>query len=155
MMLAGIVCLIIPAHAMAALVFQEIVTVSGYNDVYNFSFTADIEATKYILTVTDLSTPPDVVAVNPRTAWTDSIEPAHALFGFGSLEFTPTMGATYSGYILADGVGTQNDMGSLMLRVEAVPIPSSLLLLGSGLLAMIGLRKKVLHAIQPRLTYQT
>jgi len=82
MMLAGIVCLIIPAHAMAALVFQEIVTVSGYNDVYNFSFTADIEATKYILTVTDLSTPPDVVAVNPRTAWTDSIEPAHALFGF-------------------------------------------------------------------------
>jgi len=152
-MLVGIVFLVVPSYATAALVFQEIVTVSGYNDVVNFSFTADIDAPKYVFTVTDLSTPPEVVAVNPRSAWTDYMEPAHALFGFGSLAFTPTIGATYYGYVLADGVGAQGDLGSLMISVTTVPLPTSVLLLGSGILVIMGLKKKLFHTIQSPLAW--
>jgi hypothetical protein len=41
-----------------------------------------------------------------------------------------------------DGLGTRSGLQDLIVHNAAVPIPSALLLLGSGLIAFIGLRRK-------------
>jgi hypothetical protein len=42
-----------------------------------------------------------------------------------------------------DGLGTRSGLQDLIVYNAAVPIPSALLLLGSGLIAFIGLRRKL------------
>jgi len=44
-----------------------------------------------------------------------------------------------------DGLGTRSGLQDLIVYNAAVPIPSALLLLGSGLIAFIGLRRKLAH----------
>ena len=51
MVLLAIILLAIPAHASASLVYQEIVSLEGPNDVFDFSFEADVNAPAYRLTV--------------------------------------------------------------------------------------------------------
>jgi len=44
-----------------------------------------------------------------------------------------------------DGLGTRSGLQDLIVYNAAVPIPSGLLLLGSGLIVLIGLRRKLAH----------
>jgi hypothetical protein len=65
-----------------------------------------------------------------------------SIIGPGSFNFAATSGETYFANIFGTGGGSQG-AGLFGLEIKAVPIPPSLILLGSSILGLILLRRRV------------
>ena len=113
--------------------------------VYNF--TADTAPFLYKATITDLSIDPyfgfDFLFLSISTA-VDVIDflVVDLNVGQGSFTFDAVPGTSYFANVFGTGAG-QQDSGNFGLLIQGVPIPTSLMLLGSGLFGIVLLRRKM------------
>jgi hypothetical protein len=107
----------------------------------SFSFIADVAPLEYLVTLTDLSQAPffgfDFLYLSITTA-TEFIDDR---VGPGSLTFDAIAGEKYFVNIFGIGSGDYN-AGLFGLKVAAIPIPASFLLFGSGVIAMLFLKRR-------------
>ncbi len=140
LMVLVIALLVIPPYAGASTVFETTDQVK-FIDFFRYAFTADVAPYTYQVTLSDLSVGPDTgfrflfLAVTSKGEWFGYT------FGPGSFLFTADPGRTYFANIFGIG-GGKTWTGDFGLKVEAVPIPTTLMLLGSGLLGLICLRRR-------------
>ena len=106
-----------------------------------FEFEADKGPPLYRATISDLSTAPDFDLSFIYLAISTSTDVIDFRFGEGLLNFPVDIGSSYFANVFALGDGLM-EAGNFGLKIEAVPIPTTLFLLGSGLIASIGLRRK-------------
>ncbi|WP_372682461.1 hypothetical protein, partial [Desulfosarcina sp.] len=95
----------------------------------------------YKATLTDLSEDPFFGFKFLFLSITSSGNPVGSIVGPGSFTFDATAGKTYFANVFGTGGGTQ-EAGLFGVDITAVPVPPALLLLGSGLFALLTLRKK-------------
>lgn len=140
MAMLAIMLLVIPPSAGATTVYETTGWISGTEGVA-FEFTADVSPYTYVATLTDLSVDPFFgfdflfLSITTSTGIVDSI------VGPGSFTFAAIPDETYFANIFGTGGGTVG-AGLFGLEVKAVPIPPALMMLGSGLLAMVALRRR-------------
>jgi hypothetical protein len=125
-----------PAHA--ATVLEETGFIFGFGGE-NYSFVADQAPPVYRVTLTDLEFPAafDILAV----AITTSTDNVAELLAQGNTTFGVELGTTY----FANVLGLADDefgAGLFGIKIAPVPIPGALWLLGSGLIGIVGIRKK-------------
>jgi hypothetical protein len=126
-----------PVNA-ATVVLEDTGFIFGYGGE-TYSFVADQTPLLYNVTLTDLEFPGafDILGVAITTA-TDSVV---ELLAPGSKTFSVDFETTYFANVLglaADDLGA----GLFGIKITAVPIPPTLILLGTGLIGFIGLKKK-------------
>jgi hypothetical protein len=133
--------LLIPHHSGASTVFET----TGWildTDALNYEFDADTAPYTYRATLADLSEDPYFgfeflfLSITTATSTVDSI------VGPGSFTFAAVPGETYFANVFGTGSGTAG-AGLFGLEVTAVPIPPSLILLGSSILGLVFLRRRV------------
>jgi hypothetical protein len=136
--------MLIPFSAGASTVFETtgwILETTGLT----FEFDADTAPYTYRATFSDLSTAPffgfEFLFLSITTA-TDNVGSIIDPFGTESLTFTAIPGETYFANIFGTGGGTVG-AGLFGLEVTAIPIPPSLILLGSSVLGLVFLRRRV------------
>ena len=129
-----------PSYLSASTVFETTDRVKGI-DFFRYSFTADIEPYTYQATLSDLSVGPDTGFRFLFLAVTSKRELLGYTNGPGSFLFPVDPGRKYFANIFGIG-GGKSWTGDFGLKIEAVPIPPSLMLLGSGLLGLIYLRRR-------------
>ena len=137
----AIVCLLIPNYAGAATVLQETGFIFGFGGE-NYKFVADQEPLDYKVTLTDLEWPVgafNILGVAITRGTTDIIA---ELFAPGSTTFGVELGETYFANVL--GL-TDDDLGAGLfgIKIAPVPIPPSLILLGSSVLGLVLLRRRL------------
>ena len=131
---------LIPFKTSASTVFETTGTIRWIGS-YNYSFDADVEPYTYQLTLSDLSVAPDEGFRLLYLSLTSDGQVIDSLFGPGSFLFEADPGGTYDANIF--GVGGGNSWtGEFGLKVEAVPIPNTVVLLGFGILGLLLLRRK-------------
>ena len=137
----AIACLLIPQYAGASTVFETTGWIQETIGL-NFDFVADTAPYTYRATLSDLSEDPlfgfDLLYLSITTA-TGTVD---SIVGPGSFPFAAIPGETYFANIFGTGGGTVG-AGLFGLEVTAVPIPPSLILLGSSLLGLVLLRRRV------------
>jgi len=137
----AIACLLIPHYAGASTVFETTGWIQETIGL-NFDFVADTAPYTYRATLSDLSEDPlfgfDFLYLSITTA-TGTVD---SIVGPGSFPFAAIPGETYFANIFGTGGGTVG-AGLFGLEVTAVPIPPSLILLGSSLLGLVLLRRRV------------
>jgi hypothetical protein len=137
----AIACLLIPLSAGAATVFETTGWIQETTGL-TFDFVADTAPFTYTATLSDLSETPIFgfdflyLSITTSTGIVDSI------VGPGTFSFLATPGETYFANVFGTGGG---DVGAGLFGVEikAVPIPPSLILLGSSLFGLVLLRRRV------------
>jgi hypothetical protein len=137
----AIVCLLIPHSAGASTVFETTGWIIGTEGLV-YEFTADIEPFTYQATITDLSVTPTFGLTNLFLSISTSTGVIDFRFGEGSFVFPAIEGNTYFANVFGKG-GGDLAAGNFGLKIEAVPIPPSLVLFGSCILGMVLLRRKV------------
>ena len=140
----GLVLLIIPLFAGfvgAATVFETAGWIIEDEGAASYEFTADIAPFTYKATITDLSVAPAFGLEDLFLSISTSTEVIDYIFGEGSILFPVVEGATYFANVFATG-GGDLEAGNYGLKIEAVPIPAALLLLGSGLSCLIAIRRR-------------
>jgi hypothetical protein len=135
--------LLLPLSAGAATVFETTGWIIGETGTgLTFDFEADTAPFTYRATLSDLSEAPvfgfDFLFLSITTA-TDTVD---SIVGPGSFTFAATSGETYFANIFGTGGGTVG-AGLFGVEVTAVPIPPSLILLGSSLIGLVFLRRRV------------
>ena len=137
----AIACLLIPQYAGASTVFETTGWIQETTGL-NFEFHADTAPFTYRATLSDLSEDPffgfDFLFLSITTA-TDTVD---SIVGPGSFTFAAIPGETYFANIFGTGGGTVG-AGLFGVEVTAVPIPPSLILLGSSVLGLVLLRRRV------------
>jgi hypothetical protein len=133
----AVLLLCTPQLAGAATVLEETDFIFGFSGK-TYSFVADMTSA-YEVTLTDFEFPGpfDILGV----AITTSTESVGELLAPGSRTFGLEMGNTYFANVLGradDELGA----GLFGIKVSAVPIPSALMLLGSGILGLFVLKRK-------------
>jgi len=129
-----------PTNGSAATVYETTGTIVGTQG-FHFEFAADFQPTTYRATLTNLSVAPlgfDFLGLFVSTATQNLVQLTTA----GSDDFNVVQGMTYFGNV----VGVASDpysVGLFGVKIEAVPIPQSLMLLASGLIALIWIRRRV------------
>ena len=135
----AIACLLIPLHAGAATVLDETGFIFGFGGE-NYRFVADQEPLVYKVTLTDLDFPGafDILGV----AITTSTENITELLAPGMTTFDVELGTTYFANVL--GL-TDEEFGAGLfgIKIAPVPIPPSLILLGSSVIGLVLLRRRV------------
>ena len=137
-----ILILSIPIGVHAATVFETTGFITGVEGV-SHPFTADVGPFKYEATLTDLSSTPlsfSSLYLSITTA-TDILVPFTQITNSGSFLFNAIADTTYFAHVFGKGGGAFGT-GLYGLKVESVPIPASVVLLGSVLLGFIGIRKR-------------
>ena len=141
--LAVILFLMMPPCLGATTVFETTGWIIGpLPGAYNFDFVADQSPYTYKATLSDLSILPfgfDVLFLQISTA-TDSVG---SIFDHGSFTFTAVPDETY--YANVFGVASEESIynaGLFGVEVTAIPIPATLMLLGSGLVGLLVLKRK-------------
>lgn len=128
---------IIPVNA-STVVLEETGFIFGLGGE-TFSFVADQTPLVYEVTLTDLEFPGpfDVLGV----AITTSVESVTELLAPGTTMFDVDFGTTYFANVLGR---TDDDLGAGLfgINISAVPVPGAIWLLGSGLIGLVGLRRK-------------
>ena len=132
----------IPIGVHAATVFETTGFINGVEGV-SHPFTADVGPFEYEATLTDLSSDPlsfTSLYLSITTA-SDILVPFTKITNSGSFLFNAIAGTTYFAHVFGQGGGAF-DTGLYGLKVESVPIPASVVLLGSVLLGFIGIRRR-------------
>ena len=142
-----IIMFLIPFCAGAAtvtaagdIVFETTGWIIGTDGV-NYSFSANVAPFTYLVKLSDLSEAPNFgfdflyLSITTSTGQIDSI------VGPGSFTFDAVDGETYFVNVFGEGAGNKLS-GLFGVEITAVPIPTSLLLLGPGLLGLIFLRRR-------------
>jgi hypothetical protein len=132
----------IPIGVQAATVFETTGFITGVEGV-SHPFTADIGPFNYKATLTDLSSTPlsfNSLYLSITTA-SDILVPFTKITNSGSFLFNAIVGNTYFAHVFGQG-GGPFETGLYGLKVESVPIPASIVLLGSVLLGFIGIRRR-------------
>ncbi len=148
-MLAALIAMVLLFHNFATastvkdvgdIVFETtgwIIGIDGKND----QFVADVEPYTYLVTLSDLSEAPSFGFEFLYLSITTAADFIDSIVGPGSFTFTAIPGETY--FVNVFGVGDGNFFTGLFgVEIAAVPIPPSLLLLGSGLLSLIIVRRR-------------
>jgi hypothetical protein len=147
LLLLGIAC----GAQASTIAFEKVAFVSGF-ETFNERFTVDV-AGDYQATLTDLG--PDA-GLPPLETLIFAVSTTSEVLGFTNVEGTfllyLTPGINYFANVAASAgsvPGTSMELGLFGASVvssvgvsSGVPIPASLLLLGSGLVALIGIRRK-------------
>ena len=134
-----IACLLIPQYAGAATVLEETGFIFGIGGE-NFSFVADQRPLVYKVELADLEFPGafDILGV----AITTSTENITELLAPGNTTFDAVFGTTYFANVL--GLTTEElGAGLFGIKIAPVPIPPSLILLGSSVLGLVLLRRRM------------
>jgi hypothetical protein len=133
--------LLIPLSAGAATVFETTGWIQETTGLA-FDFDADTAPFTYRATLSDLSEDPvfgfDFLYLSITTA-TDTVD---SIVGPGTFSFLAIPGETYFANVFGTG-GGDVDAGLFGVEVTAVPIPPSLILLGSSLIGLVFLRRRV------------
>ena len=129
----------IPSFAGASTVFEIIDRVSGI-DSFSYSFSANVEPYTYQVTLSDLSVEPEEGFRFLFLSLTSNGQLFGSSFGPGSFLFEADPRRTYNASLF--GIGGGNSWtGEFRLKVEAVPLPNSILLLGTGILGLLFLKR--------------
>ena len=131
---------VVPSYTFAATVFETtgwIIDTQGFN----FEFTADQSPYTYQATLTDLSLVPFFGFDTLFLSVTSSTDSLGSFFGPCSFTFDVIPGETLFANVFGIGGGTQG-AGLFGLEVAAVPIPGAIWLLGSGLIGIVGIKRK-------------
>ena len=137
----AIACLLIPHYAGASTVFETTGWIVGTEGL-NYEFVADTAPYTYRATLSDLSENPSFGFEYLFLSITTSTDTVDSIVGPGSFTFAAIPGETYFANIFGTGGGTVG-AGLFGVEVTAVPIPPSLILLGSSLLGLVLLRRRV------------
>jgi hypothetical protein len=132
--------LLIPLNAGASLVFETtgwILETVGLD----YDFDADTAPYTYVATLSDLSVEPFFGFDFLFLSITTSTEIVDSIVGPGSFTFDAIPGETYFANVFGDP-GGDLEAGSFGVEVTAVPIPPSLVLLGSAILGLVFLRRR-------------
>lgn len=135
-----IALLVIPSYTFASTVFETtgwIVESQGLT----FDFLADQSPYTYQVTLSDLSVAPDFGFDYLFLSITSSTDTLDSTVGPGSFTFDVIPGQTLFANVFGTGGGTQS-AGLFGVEVTTIPIPGAIMLLGSGLIGLIGLRRK-------------
>jgi hypothetical protein len=140
---------ILPSKAPASTVLDEADVIMGM-DVAIFPFTANVAPFTYLATLADLSeilekllppgSDPGFVSLSLSVSDEDgnflgSVEDS------GSFTFDVVERQRYFAFVLGD-TADDSRLGAFGVTIEAVPIPTTLMLLGSGLLGLIYVRRR-------------
>jgi hypothetical protein len=128
------VCAAAPVYELQDFIFQKEIIIE--------EFTADIAPTTYKATLTDLSYTlglPDFEKLNMSI--TNGPQFLGNTIGPGSFFFEVVLGETYFLNIFGKA-GCPEELGLFNVTIEAVPIPPAALLLGSGILGLVMLRRR-------------
>lgn len=104
-----------------------------------YSFVADQTPLVYSVTLTDLEFPAafDFLGVAVTTSTDNVIE----LLAPGTTSFSPELGTTYFANILGAAADPPG-VGLFGIKIAAVPLPSALYLLGTGILVLVALKRR-------------
>ena len=107
------------------------------------SFVANVTPLDYLLTFSDLSFAPDFGFDSLFLTLNTSTELIDSLIGPGSFTFSATLGETYFITVLGEGGGNfRTGLFGVQVEAPAVPEPATMLLLASGLVGLVGFRRK-------------
>lgn len=143
----AILLLVMPLSAGATLVDGTTGWITGTEGVV-FDFTADVSPYTYIATLTNLSVGSNfgfdylflsISTFDEILGWVEA-DPAVGKDSL-SVRFDVEAGKQYFANIFGVGSGPFGS-GNFGLEVTAVPVPSALLLLGSGIFALFALKRK-------------
>jgi hypothetical protein len=137
----AVVLLSSPHFAGASTVFET----TGWileTDGLNYEFVADTAPYTYKATLSDLSEAPNFGFEFLYLSITTATDTVDSIVGPGSFTFAAIPGETYFANIFGTGGGIQ-EAGLFGLEITAVPIPPGLILLGSSLLGLVLLRRRV------------
>ena len=137
----AVVFLSSPHYAGASTVFETTGWIQETIGL-NYEFVADTAPFTYKATLSDLSEDPFFGFEYLYLSITTSTDTVDSIVGPGSFPFAAIPGETYFANILGTGGGTVG-AGLFGVEVTAVPIPPSLILLGSSVLGLVFLRRRV------------
>ena len=135
-----IALLVIPSYTFASTVFETTGWITGSQGL-NFEFTADQSPYTYQATLTDLSVDPLFGFDFLYLSVTSSTDSLGSIVGPGSFTFDVIPGQTLFANVFGTGDGTVG-AGLFGVEVTAVPSPSAIWLLASGLISFVSLRRK-------------
>ena len=137
----AIACLLIPHSAGASTVFETTGWIQETTGL-TFDFVADTAPFTYMATLSDLSETPFFGFDFLYLSITTSTGTLGSTLGPGSFSFEAIEGETYFVNVFGTGGG---DVGAGLFGVEvtAVPIPPGLILLGSSVLGLVLLRRRM------------
>jgi hypothetical protein len=131
---------LVPSFGLASTVYEGTGWITGTEGVV-VDFTADTSPYTYEATLSDLSVAPYFGFDFLFLSISSSTELIDSILGPGSMIFDATPGQKLFANIFGTG-GGQLGAGNYGLRISSVPVPSALLLLGTGLLALIGIKRR-------------
>jgi hypothetical protein len=139
----AVACLLVPQYAGASTVLEEAGWLFGPSGK-NYRFVADQTPLVYRVTLTDFFEPIapfDILSVFITTS-TDNVA---ELLAPGKTTFDVELGTTYFANVLGlpYAVDEEGGVGLFGLEIKAVPIPPGFILLGSSVLVLVFLRRRV------------
>ncbi|MFZ5572753.1 MAG: hypothetical protein ACOZF0_20335 [Thermodesulfobacteriota bacterium] len=135
----ALLTLVVAPPARAALIYETTDYITGMEGI-NLHFVAEGNHSIYTATLSDLSFAPlafDFLGLSISTA----IQPIGTIEGTGSFSFSIDPGTTYFCNIFGVGGGIY-DTGLYGLQITAAPVPAALLLFASGLIALVGMKRR-------------
>ena len=124
--------------ASAATVYENTGTIKGEGSWLR-SFDANVSPFTYIVSLTDLSDPPETDFNTLGMLLFDSNGIIDTLFGPGNFTYEAEPNQKYLINVFVDAGFSTGEFG---VKVETVPIPAAVWLLGGGLLGLVGLRRR-------------
>jgi hypothetical protein len=132
---------LIPVCVSASIVFETTGWITG-SEGLTFNFTADQSPYTYQATLADLSEDPYFGFVFLFLTVSSSTNILGSILGPGSFTFPVEEGRLYFANVFGTGGGIV-DAGLFGLEIATVPIPGAIWLLGSGLIGIVGIRRKL------------
>lgn len=140
LMVVLITFLAIPSYAVASIVFETTGWIIG-SDGLSYEFQADQSPYTYQATFSDLSESPFFGFDFLYFSVTSSTDTLDSIVGPGSFTFDVIPGQTLFANVFGTGGGNL-EAGNFGVQISTIPVPGAMWLLGSGLIGLVGLRRK-------------